>query len=99
MASNYHLEPQGSSVEVAIINILNFLTDIVTETIVKPNSEKLDKNVNDTENLKTESTDNLEQILDTKYELEVAEDDITNNLESILDLQYEVEQLKDSVGV
>lgn len=99
MKNNYHIEPRGSTLERAIINVLNFLTDIVTETIIKPNVDKLDKNVEDTSTLKVESIDTYEDLLDTKYKLEVAEDDITNNLESILDLQYEVEQLKESVGV
>lgn len=96
--SVYHLEPQGSTIERAIINTLNFLTDIVIETIVKPNGEKLDKNVNDTENLKTERTDNLEQLLDTQFELEQAKDDIVNSLEAQLDLEFRVSQLEDSIG-
>ena len=95
--SIYHLQPQGSTIERAIINTLNFLTDIVTETIVKPNGEKLDKNVNDTENLKAESTDNLEQLLDTQFELETTKDEVVDNYEQLLDLQFEVEQLKDTI--
>ena len=96
--SVYHLQPQGSTIERAIINTLNFLTDIVTETIVKPNGKKLDKNVTDTENLKIESTDNLEQLLDTQFELETTKDEVVDNYEQLLDLQFEVEQLKDSMG-
>lgn len=96
--SIYHLKPQGSTIERAIINTLNFLTDIVTETIVKPNGEKLDKNITGTENLKTESIDNLEQLLDTQFELETTKDEIVDNYEELLDLQFEVEQLKDSIG-
>ena len=94
----YHLEPQGSTLERAIINVLNFLTDVVFETIVKPNGEKLDKNVADTENLKVESTDNLEQLLDTQFELGTTKDEVVDNYEQLLDLQFEVEQLKDSIG-
>lgn len=95
--SNYHLPVQGSTIERAIINTLNFLTDIVTETIVKPNGEKLDKNVNDTENLKTESTDNLEQLLDTQFELETTKDELVDQMEQQLDLEFRVSQLEDSI--
>lgn len=95
--SNLHLEPQGSTIERAIINTLNTISDIIVETIVKPNGEKLDRNVADTENLKTKSTDDLEALLDTQYELETTKDDVVDNMEQILDLQFEVEQLKDSI--
>ena len=96
--SIYHLQPQGSTIERAIINTLNFLTDIVIETIVKPNGEKLDKNVSDTENLKTESTNNLEQLLDTQFELEVTKDELVGQMEQQLDLEFRVSQLEDNIG-
>ncbi len=97
--SIYHLEPQGSIIERAIINVLNFLTDIVTETIVKPNGDKLDKNVKDTEKLKVESADNLEQLLDTQFELEQAKDELVDQMEAQLDLEYRVSQLEDNKEV
>ena len=97
--SVYHLEPQGSTIERAIINILNFLTDIVTETIVKPNGDKLYKNVKDTERLKVESTDNLEQLLDTQFELEQAKDDLVDQMEAQLDLEFRVAQVEDNMEV
>ena len=97
--SIYHLEPQGSTIERAIINVLNFLTDIVTEAIVKPNSEKLDKNMKDTDKLKVESTDNLEQLLDTQFELEQAKDELVDQMEAQLDLEYRVSQLEDNKEV
>lgn len=96
--SNLHLEPQGSTIERAIINTLNTISDIIIETIVKPNGKKLDKNVTDTENLKVERTDNLEQLLDAQFELETTKDEVVDNYEQLLDLQFEVEQLKDKIG-
>lgn len=94
--SIYHLEPQGSTIERAIINILNFLTDIVTETMVKPNEVRLNENIKDTSNLKQESLDNYESLLDTQFELEMAKDDLVDQMEAQLDLEFRVSQLEDN---
>ncbi len=93
----WHIKLRGSSLEREIINVLNFLTDIVFNTIVKPNNVKLDKNINDTQNLQTESLDNYETLLNTQYELEQAKDDIVDNLEAQLDLEFRVSQLEDTM--
>lgn len=47
--------------------------------------------------LKQEATDNLEQLLDTQFELEKTKDEVVDNYEQLLDLQFEVEQLKDNI--
>ncbi len=94
----YHIEPQGSTLEKAIINALNFVVDIVFETIIKPNSKKLETNVADTEMLKSDNSNNLEQILDTQYELNMTKDEVVEQLEQQLDLEFRVAQLEDSIG-
>jgi uncharacterized protein (DUF2344 family) len=77
----WHIEPKGSITQKAIINALNFLIDIVYETIVKPNGERLDQNINDTEALKQEN----EQL-----KKQTSEDN-----DSILDLDYRVTMLEE----
>ncbi len=95
----WHIKLRGSTLEREVINVLNFLTDIVFNTIVKPNSEKLEKNVNDTQTLQLESLNNYESLLDTQYELEQAKDDIVDNLEAQLDLEFRVSQIEDTMEV
>lgn len=95
----WHIEPKESREQRAIINTLNFLTDIVFSTIVKPNDEKLEQNVNDTLNLKSDSLENYEALIDTQYELEQAKDDIVDNLEAELDLEFRVSKLEDNMEV
>ena len=97
--SIWHIKPQGNTLQRAIINTLNFVTDIVFNTIVKPNSEKLDKNVNDTNDLKSESLNNSESLLDTQFELEQTKDDLVEQMEAQLDLEFRVSQLEDSMEV
>lgn len=95
----WYIQPQGGRTQRAIINALNFLTSIAYETIVKPNSAKLETNINDTQTLKAESLDNYESLLDTQYELEQAKDDIVDQIEAQLDLEFRVAQLEDSMEV
>ena len=99
MNNVWHIKPQGNTLERAIINALNFVTDIVYNTIVKPNSEKLDKNVSDTVALKKESLDNYESLLDTQFELEKTKDDLIDQMEAELDLEFRVSQLEDKMEV
>lgn len=95
----WYIPPQGGRIQRSIINTLNFMTGIVFNAIVKPNSEKLDKNVNDTNALKNESLDNYESLLDTQFELEQAKDDLVDQMEAQLDLEFRVSQLEDSMEV
>ncbi len=97
--SGWHINPTGTQTQRSIINAVNFLSDVVYELIVKTNGEKLEKNIQDTNELKQESIDNYEELLDTQFELENAKDDIVNNLEAQLDLEYRVSQLEDSMEV
>lgn len=97
--SVWHIPLQGGRVERAIINTVNFLVDIVYDTFVKPNNEKLEINVNDTNNLKKESIDTYESLLDTQFELENAKDDLVDTMESQLDLEFRVSQLEDNMEV
>ena len=97
--SVWHIPLQGGKVERAIINTVNFLVDIVYDTFVKPNNEKLETNVNDTNTLKMESVDTYESLLDTQFELENAKDEIVEQYEAQLDLEFRVSQLEDSMEV
>lgn len=72
----WHIEPKGSITQKAIIKVLNFLTDIVYETIVKPNDKRLDQNIYDiktlkqeNEQLKKQTSEDNEIILDHEFRL------------------------------
>ena len=95
----WHIKPQGSTIERVIINTLNFVTDIVFETIVKPNNEKLDKNVNDTKTLANQVSEDNETILDLQFKNDLLEDDNAEMNEAILDIDYRVSQIEDKEAV
>lgn len=97
--SAWHIKPQGTPLHRAMINAINFLADVVYESIVKPNTSKLETNIQDTDTLKNDSVETFEQLLDTQFELENAKDDISYNLETQLDLEFRVSQLEDSMEV
>lgn len=94
----WHIPLMGGKIDRAIITTLNFITDVVFEKIIKPNSEKLEVNLADTNNLKQETTDMYEQQLDTQYELELAKDELVDQMEQQLDLEFRVSQLEDNIG-
>ena len=91
----YKIPVQGSRIQRAIITALNFMTGIVYKNNIKPNNERLDKNIAEVSNLKQESLDNYESLLDTQFELEQAKDDIVDQMESQIDLEFRVAQLED----
>ena len=98
MDNIYHLKPKGGKIERAIINSVNFLIDIVFETIVKPNGKRLDDTIDDTEKIKVESEGNYETLLDTQFELNKAKDELVDEMESRIDLEFRVSKLEDSIG-
>lgn len=91
----WHIPPQGSTIERVIINTLNFVTDIVYKTIVKPNGEKLDKNVNDTRALENQISEDNDTILDLMYENDLLKDQVSEDNDAILDIDFRVSQLED----
>ena len=94
----WYIPPKGSKIERTIIAAVNFVIGVVYEKIVKPNSEKLETNIADTDNLKQDTADIYEQQLDTEYELELAKDELVDQMEQQLDLEFRVSQLEDNMG-
>ena len=93
--NTWYIEPQGSVLERAIINTLNFLTDIVYEKIIKPQEESITKHDNDIENIKTENFETLNTINDLQFENDVLKDDVFETLNQTIDLEFRVSQLED----
>ena len=67
--SVWHIKPQGSTLERAIINTLNFVTDIIYDTIVKPTQEKTNNNTNQIAEIDRQVTSDNETILDMAFEI------------------------------
>ena len=93
--SVWHIKPQGSTLERAIINTLNFVTDIIYDTIVKPTQEKTNNNTNQIAEIDRQVTSDNETILDMAFELDTVKDDNEELNEIALDLDYRLSQLED----
>ncbi len=97
--SVWHIKPQGSTLERAIINTLNFITDIVIDTIVKPNQEKTNNNTNQIAEIDRQVTSDNETLLDMAYELDTVKDDNAELNEGYLDLDYRLSLIEDKEEV
>lgn len=93
--SVWHIKPQGSTLQRAIINTLNFITDIVFDTIVKPNQEKTNNNTNQIVEIDKQITSDNETLLDMAYELDTVKDDNAELNEGYLDLDYRLSLIED----
>ena len=96
MNNVWNIKPQGSTLERAIINTLNFLTDIVFETIVKPNGAKLDENIAKTNSIDNQVSADNETILDLQYENDLLQDQVEEDNEAILDLDYRLSIIEEA---
>ena len=88
MKSIYPIKPRGSYLQKSIINALNFLTEIVYETIVKPNNLKLQQ-------VDRQVSEDNDTILDLMYENDLLKDQVEEDNDAILDIDYRVSQLED----
>lgn len=91
----WHIEPQGGTIERAIINTLNFVVDIVYENIVKLNQKKINNLENENTELKAQLSKDNETMLDMAFELDVVKDDNAELNEGYLDLDYRVSQIEE----
>lgn len=96
MENVWYIKPQGSTLERAIINALNFISGMVYDKIVNPNNDKLDINVQDTETLKIQVNEDNDTILDLQYQNNLLQDQVEEDNDAILDIDYRVSKLEEN---
>ena len=69
----WYVEPKGSITQRAIINALNFVTDIVYNTIVLPNRDNIEALKTENEQLKKQTSEDNDSILDLDYRVTMLE--------------------------
>ena len=94
----WYIQPQGGTLQRAIIETLNFITEYVYEKVIKSNQTELENSKNYVSNIEHQNIDNVETILDMRYENSVLKEKVMSQLETQIDLKFEVEKLKDKNG-
>ena len=94
----WYIQPQGGTLQRAIIETLNFITEYVYEKVIKSNQTELENSKNYVSNIERQNIDNVETILDMRYENSVLKEQVMSQLEAQIDLKFEVEKLKDKNG-
>ena len=94
----WYIQPQGGTLQRAIIETLNFITEYVYEKVIKSNQTELENSKNKVSNIERQNIDNVETILDMRYENSVLKEQVMSQLETQIDLKFEVEKLKDKNG-
>lgn len=89
MNNLFYIKPRGSQTQQSIINVLNYVTDIICKNIVLPNDEKLKV-------AETQISEDNDTILDLQYQNDLLKDQVEEDNETLLDIDYRVSQLEDS---
>ena len=92
MNNLFYIKPRGSQTQQSIINVVNYVTDIICKNIVLPNDEKLKVAVEQI------SKDN-DTILDLQFQNDLLQDQVEEDNDALLDLDYRLNQLEDNMEV